>query len=104
MEELSKFVDVFDDHIVLGGVFSLLKTSYFLDKLDSLSAFDGFFPRTFLPGVKITSQDNPQNQATLTLFIIDSQKEIKTGVGLDWAPLVLGKSQAQLQILVSDYL
>ena len=85
-------MDVYSDHIMVGSVVPLLRTSYFLDRLDSLSAFDGFFPRTFLPGVKITSQDDPQNQATLTLFIIDSQKEIKTGVGLDWAPLVLGKS------------
>lgn len=65
-------MDVYDDHIELGGVFPLLKTAFFFDRLEDLSTFDGFFPRTFLPGVKITSTKKPENTASMTLFIIDS--------------------------------
>ena len=59
-KELEKYFQVFDDKILINMTpkyttdtnqtwFPLMRSAYFLDKLEGLGDFDGFFARSFVP-------------------------------------------------------
>ena len=50
---LAQFVDIFDDKIVINDSIAFLRTSYFTDILGELEGYNGFFPRTLLPNIKL---------------------------------------------------
>ena len=55
-----------------------LRTKYFTEKLEDLEDFWGFFPRTYLPQVKLfqyggAEEDSDPDMTKVTLFIIDSK-------------------------------
>ena len=90
---------------------SWIRTKYFTEKLQDLEDFWGFFPRTFLPQTKLfqynseAAEEDPDPEMTkVTLFIIDSEQEIKTGVGLDFPPSLLESGQMQLDKGITDAL
>ena len=89
----AQYVKPYDDHIwvnVTNSTYALARTSYYQDRLSDLDDFWGFFPRTFLPQTKLYANGNT---AKVTLFFIDSHKEIKTGVGLDFPVCKLNENE-----------
>ena len=73
---------LYDDHLWINstatGEMAWMRTKYFMDKLEGLDEFWGFFPRTYLPQTKLffyeagMAVDDPV-MTKVTLFIIDSK-------------------------------
>ena len=78
---------------------ALARTQYYYDHLTDMPDFWGFFPRIYLPHTKVFTKDD--EMAKLTLFFIDSDKEIKTGVGLNFPVCSLNENEMQLDSLVA---
>ena len=74
-----------------GGKLTLMRTKYFLSRLENLSDFWGFFPRTFLPQTNLNKDGG--DSMKITLFFIDTRQEIKVGVGLNFPPAALKQNQ-----------
>ena len=70
------------------GEMAWTRRAYYDARLGHLDEFWGFFPRTYLPGTKLYNSETGDT-TKITLFFIDSHKEIKTGVGLNFPPTLL---------------
>ena len=80
-----------------------MRTPYFFERLDSLTDFEGFVGRWYFPSETLTADKTGASDIT-TALVIDSQREIKIGVGYDWPPVVLGNEELQLQQLIAKFL
>ena len=81
-----------------------MKSSYYEETLGPLDEFTGWFPRLYIPGSDMTSENAPSIISHQTLAIIDTKKEIKAGVGYDWTPVVLGSGEIQIPSQLALYL
>jgi len=82
------------DHINIDGGSNWLIGSYFMDKLQGLANFSGFFPRLYVPGTNMVSDKNPTGvNSHQALALIDTKLEIEVGVGYDWPPVILGADE-----------
>ena len=60
------FIKVYESKILINatlkagssGQLALMRTNYFMDKLDTLDGYNGFFPRVLLPTVKMYKGDS----------------------------------------------
>ena len=87
------------------GQVALMRTNYFMDQLEGLEGYNGFFPRIILPSVKMYSKRNASEEipspiyddyVTQTLFMIDTKKEIYGHMGVDFPPVPLSKGEIQI--------
>ena len=81
-----------------------MKSEYYMEKLANLEKYQGFFPRTYIPGTDMTAVENPTYTAHQSLAIIDTRKEIEVGVGYDWSPVVLNDGEIQVNTELASYL
>lgn len=99
---------VYDDHVAInsteGILFSFARTPYFDQRLEGLEGFYGFFPRTYLPQTKIYRGTSNDDWTKMTLFFIDSRKEIKVGVGLNFPVCPLDPNEIQIHRDVANSL
>ena len=88
----NEYITVFEDHINIDGKIPVLRVPYYEERLKDLESFDGFVARWYIPGESLTfSKTN--TTAIITIMIIDTAKEIKVGMGYNWAPVVLGRNE-----------
>lgn len=86
-----------DDHVTINFKnysFPLLKYSYYNQRLQNLSGFDGFAPRTLWPDIKIMANNQT---STNVLLVINTTHEVNIGLGPDFPPIILGKDEVILQ-------
>ena len=87
-----------------GGQVTLMRTDYFMDRLEGLEGYNGFFPRVLLPSVKMYNKyaseellsPSYDKYVTQTLFMIDSKAEIYGHMGVDFPPVPLLKGEIQI--------
>ena len=87
---------MYDDHLWIENNFSVLRVSYFKERLADLTDFSGWSPRWYLPSKTLTFSKS-ETSALITVMVVDSANEIKIGYGYDWDPVVLGPNEMQLQ-------
>lgn len=92
---ISDHITVYPDHIAIEDTVPVLRVGYYEERLDGLEDFDGFVGRWYIPSEKLYFEKS-NSTAIITVMIIDSAKEIKVGLGYNWAPDVLGPNQMQL--------
>ena len=103
--DLDEIVYVCPDYISnISKTFSLMRYSYYDGKIGDMDKFDGFVPRAYVPATNLASVDEPDFTVTQTLSIIDTNKEIKVGVGYDWDPLELDVNEIQVPTQLAQYL
>ena len=86
------------------GKVTLMRTNYFMDRLEELEGYNGFFPRILLPSVKMYSKSASAEKSspsydkyvTQTLFMIDTKAEIYGHMGVDFPPVPLLKGEIQI--------
>ena len=83
------------------SAFPIMRVPYYRERLEGLPSFDGFVARWYIPGEKLYFKKS-ETSAAITVMIIDSAMETKVGVGFDWAPVVLGRDEMQLQRMIAD--
>ena len=78
-------IRVCNDHIQIANKLNILKVDYF-EESAGLEQFWGFVPRWYIPHISLDFEhfDFP---VTLTLMIMDVQKENYVEVGYDWPPM-----------------
>ena len=83
---------------------SLMRFSYYSEKLTALQQFQGFVPRWYVLASNTAKASKPDFTATQTLAIIDTELEINVGVGYDWYPLILKPGQIEIPEQLAIYL
>ena len=78
-----------DDHLVLDNGITVLRMPYFDARITDLPKFYGHVSRWYLPHTQI-QHDGISYPLTVTLMIVDTQKENYVDMGFDWPPLTIG--------------